>query len=52
MIFFVSEAIYAGHAEENTHVANELIDLALSGGDVTPISEPVWRLLWDTWTVG
>lgn len=52
MIFFVSEAIYAEHAEENNRAANEVIDLALSSGDLTPVSEPAWRLSWDTWKVG
>lgn len=52
MIFFVSEAIYAEHAEENMRAANEAIGLALSGGDLTPVSEPAWRLSWDTWNVG
>ena len=51
-IFFVSEAIHAEHAEENMRAANEAIDLALSGGDLTPISEPAWCLSWDTWNVG
>lgn len=51
MIFFVSEAIYAEHAEENMRAAAEAIDRALSGGDLTPAREPEWRLSWDTWEI-
>jgi hypothetical protein len=51
MIFFVSEAIYAEHAEENQRAAAEAIDRALSGKDTTPVREPAWRLSWDTWNI-
>ena len=51
VIFFVSEAIYAEHAEEDMRAAAEAIDHALSGGDLTPAREPGWRLYWDTWRV-
>ena len=48
MIFFVSEAIYAEHKDENTRAAAEAIDQALAGGELTPAHEPAWRLSWDT----
>lgn len=51
VIFFVSEAIYAEHAEENMRAAAEAIDRALTGHDTTLVSEPAWRLSWDTWNV-
>jgi hypothetical protein len=51
VIFFVSEAIYAEHKDENMRAAAEAIDRALSGGDTTPTQEPGWRLYWDTWGV-
>jgi hypothetical protein len=42
VVFFVGEAIYA---------AAEAIDPALSGGDLSPVREPTWRLSWDTWSI-
>jgi hypothetical protein len=51
VIFFVSEAIYAEHAEDNMRAAAEAIDRALTGRDTTPIHEPAWRLSWDTWDI-
>lgn len=50
-IFFVSEAIYAEHAEENMRAAAEAVERALAGRDTTPVHEPAWRLSWDTWAV-
>jgi hypothetical protein len=50
-IFFVSEAIYAEHAEENMRAAEEAVDKALAGRDATSVHEPAWRLSWDTWDI-
>ena len=50
-VLFVSEAIYAEHAEENMRAAAEAIDRALAGDDPTPVHEPEWRVFWDTWNV-
>lgn len=49
LVLFVSEAIYAEHAQENMLAAAEAIDRALTGGDTTPAHEPAWRVRWETW---
>lgn len=51
MVLFVAETIYAEHAEENLRAAAEAIDRARTGGNLTPMHEPAWRVHWDTWAV-
>ena len=52
LVLFVSDPIYAEHAQENMLAAAEAIDRALTGGDITPVHQPAWRLWWETWAVG